>query len=81
MMFEARFRRRISVASNAMQTIDNEVSHLIIYCFNCIRNDGNSTSKTGLTGLSKAHLEIKWAFVIGSITDELLMNLRNADTV
>ena len=45
---KARFRRRISVASNAIQTIDNEVSHLIIYCFNCIRRDGNSTSKTGL---------------------------------
>ena len=45
---QAWFRRRIFVASNAIQTIDNEVSHLIIYCLNCIRCDGNSTSKTGL---------------------------------
>ena len=43
------FRRRISVASNAIQTIDNEMTYLIINCLNCIRCDGNSTSKTGLT--------------------------------
>ena len=36
---KARFIRRISVASNAIQTIDNEVNHLIIYCLNCIRRD------------------------------------------
>ena len=47
--YKAWFRRRISVASNAIQTIDNEVSHLIIYCLNCIRRDGNSTSKMGLS--------------------------------
>ena len=33
------FIRRISVASNAIQTMDNEVNHLIIYCLNCIRRD------------------------------------------
>jgi hypothetical protein len=37
------FLRQISVASNAIQTIDNEavneVYHLIIYCLNCIRRD------------------------------------------
>ena len=29
---KARFIRRISVASNAIQTIDNEIAYLIIYC-------------------------------------------------
>ena len=45
---KACFIRRISVASNAIQTKDNEVNHLIIYCLNCIRRDGNATYKTGL---------------------------------
>jgi hypothetical protein len=45
---KARFRRRISVASNAIQTMDNEITQLINYCLNCIRRDENSTSKTGL---------------------------------
>ena len=36
---EACFIRRILVTSNAIQTIDNEVNHLIIYCLNCIRRD------------------------------------------
>ena len=48
-MSEACFIRRISVASNAIQTIDNEVNHLIIYCLNCIRRDRNATYKTGLS--------------------------------
>jgi hypothetical protein len=30
-----------------IHTIVNELSHLIIHCLNCIRRDGNSTSKTG----------------------------------
>ena len=45
---KARFIRRTSVASNAVQTIDDETAHLIIYCLNCIRRDENSTYKTGL---------------------------------
>ena len=45
---EACFIRRISVASNAIQTIDNEMIHLIIHCLNCIRRDRNATYKTGL---------------------------------
>ena len=40
--------RRISVASNAIQTIDNKMIHLIINCLNCIRRDRNATNKTGL---------------------------------
>ena len=36
---KACFIRRILVASNAVQTIDNEVIHLIICCLNCIRRD------------------------------------------
>ena len=36
---KACFIRRISVASNAIQTIDNEMSQLINYCLNCIRRD------------------------------------------
>ena len=45
---KARFKRRISVASNAIQIIDNETAYLIIYCLNCIRRDGNSTYETGV---------------------------------
>ncbi len=45
------FIRRISVASNAIQTIDNETAYLIIYCLNCIRRNGNSTYKTSLRKL------------------------------
>ena len=33
-----RFGRRISVMSNAIQTIDNKLTSLIIYCLNCIRS-------------------------------------------
>ena len=40
---KTRFIRRISVASNAIETIDNKRAYLIIYCLNCIRRDGNST--------------------------------------
>ena len=36
---KACFIRRILVASNAIQTIDNEVNHLIIYCLNCIQRN------------------------------------------
>ncbi len=36
---------RISVSSNAIQTIDNETTFLIIYCLNSIRRDRNSTKK------------------------------------
>ena len=36
---KACFIRRISVVSNAIQTIDNEMSQLINYCLNCIRRD------------------------------------------
>ena len=42
------FIRRISVASNAIQAIDNETAYLITYCLNRIRRDGNSTYKTDL---------------------------------
>ena len=41
--FNARFIRRVLVASNAIQTIDNEISHLIIHCLKRIRCDQNST--------------------------------------
>ena len=33
------FIRRISAVSNAIQTIDNEANHLIIYCLNCMKCD------------------------------------------
>ena len=48
---KARFKRRIFVASNAIDTKDNEVTCFIIFCFNCIRYDENATFKTGLTSL------------------------------
>ena len=40
---KARFIRRISAASNAIQTKDNEANHLIIYCLNCTRHGRNAT--------------------------------------
>ena len=38
------FRRPVLVVSNAFQIIDNKVSHLVIYCLNCIRRDENTMS-------------------------------------
>ena len=46
--FKARFIRRISAVSNAIQTKDNEANHLIIYCLNCIRQGRNATYEPGL---------------------------------
>ena len=45
---EARFKRRILHAPNAIQTMHNEEAYLIIYCLNCIRCMQNSTFETGL---------------------------------
>ena len=45
---KATFIRRISAVSNAIQTIDNEANHLIIYCLNCIRHGRNATYEPGL---------------------------------
>ena len=44
---KASFIRRILVASNAIETIDDEMIHLI-YCLNCILRDRNATFETGL---------------------------------
>ena len=46
---KATFIRRISAVSNAIQTIDNEANHLIIYCLNCIRHGRNATYEPGLS--------------------------------
>ena len=46
---KATFKRRISAVSNAIQTIDNEANHLIIYCLNCIRHGRYATYEPGLT--------------------------------
>ena len=46
---QARFIRRILVASNAIETMDNEMTNFIIYCWNYIRCHQNSTYETGLT--------------------------------
>ena len=45
---QARFKRRILHAPNAIQTMHNEEAYLIIYCLNCIRCMQNSTFETGL---------------------------------
>ena len=45
---KARFIRRISAVSNAIQTKDNEVNHLNIYCLNCIRHGRSATYEPGL---------------------------------
>ena len=44
----ARFIRRISAVSNAIETIDNEIICFVIYCLNCIRHGRNSTNERGL---------------------------------
>ena len=46
---ETTFIRGISAVSNAIQTIDNEANHLIIYCLNCIRHGRNATYEPGLS--------------------------------
>ena len=51
---KACFIRRISVASNTIRTIDNEMIHLIIHCLNCIRRDRNATYKTGRRNITNA---------------------------
>ena len=48
---KARFRRRISVALNAIQTIENEITLLINYGLNFIPRDENLTSKMGLNNI------------------------------
>ena len=48
--------RRISAVSNAIQTIDNEANHLIIYCLNCIRHGRNATYEPGLSSPKYAKL-------------------------
>ena len=45
---EARFTRRISAVSSAIQTKDNKSNHLIIYCLNCIRHGKNAMYEQGL---------------------------------
>ena len=67
-MFKARFRRRISVASNANQRIDNEGNHFVIFCLNCIRREGNSTSKPGLI------LCTKYKRILPSSSNKLKIN-------
>ena len=46
---KARFIRRISAVSNAIETIDNEMICFIIYCLNCIRHGRNATYERDLT--------------------------------
>ena len=53
---QARFIRRISAVSNAIQTKDNEANHLIIYCLNCIRHGRNATYEPGLNNV----LHLNW---------------------
>ena len=55
---QACFKRRISVASNAIQIIDHEMTYLIIYCLNCIRCDENSTSKQALLSSKKLIMKL-----------------------
>ena len=48
MYTKARFIRRISAVSNAIETIDNEMICVIIFCLNCIRHSRNATYEPGL---------------------------------
>ena len=40
--------RRVSAVSSAIQTKDNEVNHLIVYCLSCIRHGRDATYEPGL---------------------------------
>ena len=55
---QARFKRRILHAPNAIQTMHNEEAYLIIYCLNCIRCMQNSTFETGHSRISMEHCRI-----------------------
>ena len=48
-LFKARFIRRISAVSNAIETIDNEMICFIIFSLNCIRQGRNATYEPGLS--------------------------------
>ena len=50
---KARFIRRISAVSNAIETIDNEMICFIIYCLNCIRHGRNATYEPDLIHVSE----------------------------
>ena len=49
---KARFIRRISAVSNAIETIGNEMICFIIYCLNCIRHGRNATYERVLRTLT-----------------------------
>ena len=42
------FIRRISALSNAIETIDNEMIWVIIFCLNCTRHGRNATYEQDL---------------------------------
>ena len=46
--YKARFTRRISAVSNAIETKENEMIWFIIFCSNCIRHGTNATYEQGL---------------------------------
>ena len=56
---QARFIRRISAVSNAIETIDNEMICFIIYCLNCIRHARNATYECGLISLRLQRLQVR----------------------
>ena len=66
-MPKARFIRRISAVSNAIETIDNEMICLIIFCLNCIRHGRNATYEPGLSYLNSmsdiVYKNIKFQFI------------------
>ena len=57
---QARFIRRISTVSNAIETIDNEMICFIIYCLNCIRHGRNATYERGLSYFCRTLQNIFW---------------------
>ena len=59
---KTRFIRRISAVSNAFETIDNEMSCFIIFCWNCIRHGRNATYEPGLRPSVQIYPDIfEWA--------------------
>ena len=72
---QARFRRRISAVSNAIETIDNEMICFIIFCLNYIRYGRNATYEPGLIQLQETKVQRylnfnSWfGFIQGSLKD------------
>ena len=78
---KARFIRRISAVSNAIETIDNEMICFIIFCLNCIRHGRNATYEPGLSCfiIHQTHYEKSdWSRAFNQFTIACELDMINA---